>query len=449
VAFIRITDFHFPPQFQKGTSMSDTTAVIGKNKPMNAHEMATAQLNRAAEVMGLDPEIHTILSQPKNELIVNFPVRMDDGRHVMFKGYRIQHNNIMGPYKGGIRYHHEVHLDEVKALAAWMTWKCAVMEIPFGGAKGGIKFDPRQYSPAELERITRRFTHALGNNIGPDHDIPAPDVGTNAQTMVWLMDTYMNFTPSDRKNAVRGVVTGKSLTSGGSQGREKATGQGLVFVVEEWAKENNFSLDGATFAVQGFGNVGSFAARILAKHGSKLVAVQDHTGAIRSVDGLDAVKLADWVKKNGGVAGFPGGEVIDQTEFFSTQCDLFIPAALENQITAETAPLLKCRAVFEGANGPTDIDGDRILRERGIELLPDVLANAGGVTVSYFEWLQNRRAESWTLEEVDARLHTMMVHAYATVRRIARDRKIDNRTAAYVHALTRIETVYKERGIFP
>jgi glutamate dehydrogenase (NAD(P)+) len=432
--------------------MSEATAAKGRKekfKPMNAYEMATAQLNRAAEVMGLDPEIHTILSQPKNELIVNFPVRMDDGKYQIFKGYRIQHSNIMGPYKGGIRFHHEVHLDEVKALAAWMTWKCAVMEIPFGGAKGGIKFDPRQHSASELERITRRFTHALGNNIGPDHDIPAPDVGTNAQTMVWLMDTYMNFTPSDRKNAVRGVVTGKSLTSGGSQGREKATGQGLVHIVEEWAKENHFSLDGATFCVQGFGNVGSNAARILSRLGASLIAVQDHTGAIRSNEGLHPGRLADWVKQHGGVAGYAGGDVITREDFFGTPCDLFIPAALENQITSETAPLMKCRAVFEGANGPTDLDGDRILAEKGIDVLPDVLANAGGVTVSYFEWLQNRRAEAWTLEEVDHKLHHMMTHAYATVRAIANERKIDNRTAAYVHALTRIQSVYKERGIFP
>lgn len=429
------------------------SATIGKGKDLpretNPYEVAVAQLNRAAAAMNLDAQVHTILLQPKNEVIVNFPVKMDDGSYTLFKGYRIQHNNIMGPYKGGIRFHHDVHLDEVKALAAWMTWKCAVMEIPFGGAKGGIKFNPRDRSPAELERITRRFTHALGNNIGPDHDIPAPDVGTNGQTMVWLMDTYMNFVPQDRKNAVRGVVTGKTLTSGGSQGREKATGQGLVYVVQEWAKEHHFPLDGCTFIVQGFGNVGSFAARILSRLGASMIAVQDHTGALRSSEGLHPGRLAEHVRQNGGVAGYPGGEVIRRDEFFSTECDLFIPAALENQITAETAPLLKCRAIFEGANGPTDIEGERILASRGIDVLPDILANAGGVTVSYFEWLQNRRAESWTLDEVDERLHRMMVHAYATVRRIARDRKLDNRTAAYVHALDRIQQVYKERGIFP
>ncbi|MSP73542.1 MAG: Glu/Leu/Phe/Val dehydrogenase [Myxococcales bacterium] len=420
-----------------------------KGKTMNAYEVARIQLDRAAAAMSLEPQLHTILSQPKNEVIVNFPVKMDSGQFQLFKGYRIQHNNILGPYKGGIRYHHEVHLDEVKALAAWMTWKCAVMEIPFGGAKGGIKFDPRECSMGELERITRRFTHALGNNIGPDHDIPAPDVGTNSQTMVWLMDTYMNTGPQQQKNAVRGVVTGKTITSGGSQGREKATGQGLVYVLQEWAKENHFPLDGATFAVQGFGNVGSFAARILSRLGAVMVAVSDHSGSISSREGLHPGRLSDFVKQSGGVAGYPGGDTTTREEFFATECDLFIPAALENQITAETAPLLRCKAIFEGANGPTDPEGEQILWNKGIDILPDILANAGGVTVSYFEWLQNRRAEAWTLEEVDSKLHSMMTRAYATVRRIARDRKVDNRTAAYIHGLERIQQVYRERGIFP
>jgi glutamate dehydrogenase (NAD(P)+) len=416
---------------------------------MNAYDVAIGQLERAAAAMNLDPQVHTILLQPKNELIVNFPVKMDDGSFRLFKGYRIQHNNIMGPFKGGLRFHREVHLDEVKALAAWMTWKCAVVEVPFGGAMGGIKFDPRQHSAAEIERITRRYTHALGNNIGPDHDIPAPDVGTNGQTMVWVMDTYMNFVPQDRKNAVRGCVTGKTLSSGGCQGREKATGQGLVYVIQEWARENHFPLDGCTFALQGYGNVGAHVARILSRLGASLVAVQDDTGAVGSGEGLHPVRLAEHVQQTGGVAGFSGGDALTRTEFFSTNCDLFVPAALEKQITAETAEWLKCKVVVEGANGPTDLEGERVLTRRGIEILPDILANAGGVTVSYFEWLQNRRAEAWTLDEVDERLHRTLVHAYATVRRTARERRLDNRTAAYVHALERIQNVYRERGIFP
>ena len=415
----------------------------------NVYEIAQTQLQRAATKLGLEPRLHLILSQPKNELIINFPVRMDDGKYQLFKGYRIQHNDILGPYKGGIRFHPEVHLDEVKALAAWMTWKCALLEIPFGGAKGGVKFDPRAHSQAELERITRRFTHALGNNIGPNYDIPAPDMGTNAQTMVWMMDTYMNLGPRDAKNTLRGVVTGKSVTSGGSPGRREATGQGLVYAVQEWAEETSFSLDGSTFCVQGYGNVGSHAAALLARLGGIMVAVQDHTGSIRNVEGINAKRLGRYVAETGGVKGYPGAAAADKAEFFGTECDIFIPAALESQITAETAPLMKCKLVAEGANGPTDLDGERILAEKGITILPDILANAGGVTVSYFEWLQNRRAEAWSRTEVEQRLHRMVVQAYRTMRRIAREHDVDNRTAAYMHSLDRIQAVYRERGIFP
>lgn len=415
----------------------------------NVYEIAQAQFEKASHHLGLDDKLKLILSQPKSELIVNFPVLMDNGEYELFKGYRIQHNNIMGPYKGGIRFHHEVHLDEVKALAAWMTWKCSLMEIPFGGAKGGIKFNPRDYSQQELERITRRFTHALGNNIGPDHDIPAPDMGTNSQTMVWMMDTYMNNVPQDRKNAVRGIVTGKSVTSGGSLGRDKATGQGLAFAVQAWAEERSFDLSSADFIVQGFGNVGFHAARLLAEGGSTLKAVMDHTGSIRNVNGIDPLALIEHCKATGGVTGFEGAEEIDRETFFSTQADIFVPAALEMQITAETAPMMNFKLVAEGANGPTDLDGERIMLEKGCEFLPDILANAGGVTVSYFEWLQNRRAESWTEEDVDARLLTKINNAYAKVRSIAREYGVDNRTAAYIHSISRIQTVYRERGIFP
>jgi glutamate dehydrogenase (NAD(P)+) len=419
------------------------------DKAQNVFDVSGAQFNRAADVVVLDDHLRLILSQPKNELIVNFPVRMDDGTHKLFKGYRIQHNNIMGPYKGGIRYHPDVHLDEVKALASWMTWKCALLEIPFGGAKGGIKFDPRQHSNGELERITRRFTHALGSNIGPDHDIPAPDMGTDGQTMVWMMDTYMNSGSREMKNALRGVVTGKTVTSGGSEGRGKATGQGIVYMLQEWAAETDFNLDGARISVQGFGKVGAAAAQILNRLGCILVAVQDHTGAVVNPEGIHPKRLSEYIDKTGGVGAYPAGDAVGRNEFFSAEADIFIPAALEMQITAETAPLLKCRVIAEGANGPTDLNGERILAEKGIDVLPDILANAGGVTVSYFEWLQNRRAEQWTLEEVDARLHRQMVRAYKTMRRLALEHGVDNRTAAYMHGIMRIQAVYRERGIFP
>ncbi len=419
-----------------------------KKRP-SVFEVAGKQFARAADALGLDEHLRLILAQPKNELIVNFPVVMDDGTYQLFKGYRIQHSNIMGPYKGGMRYHPEVHLDEVKALAAWMTWKSALLEIPFGGAKGGIKFDPTRHSQGELQRITRRFTHALGSNIGPDHDIPAPDMGTNSQTMVWMMDTFMNSGSRERKNAQRGVVTGKSVTSGGSRGRSKATGQGLVYMVQEWADENGFNLDGARVSVQGFGKVGAAAAQILNRLGCILVAVQDHTGSIVNPEGIHPKRLREYITRTGGVAGYPAGDVVDRNAFFSAEVDIFIPAALEMQITAETAPLLKCKLVAEGANGPTDLEGERILAEKGIDVLPDILANAGGVTVSYFEWLQNRRAEQWTLEEVDTRLHRQMVRAYRTMRRLCNEHRISNRTAAYLHGLMRIQEVYRERGIFP
>lgn len=422
---------------------------MASKKKQNVFDIAVAQFERAAQALNLDNWLKVVLSQPKNEIIVNFPVRMDDGTFKTFKGYRIQHNNIMGPFKGGLRYHHDVHLDEVKALASWMTWKCALMEIPFGGGKGGIKMNPHDYSEGELERITRRFTHALGNNIGPEHDIPAPDMGTNSQTMVWMMDTYMNSGPRDIKNSVRGVVTGKTAVCGGSRGRDKATGQGLVYCIRKWADENKFSLDGATFSIQGFGKVGSAAAAILTRLGASLVAVSDHTGSIVNPEGIHPKRLLQYVKENGGLAGYSGGKEINREEFFSTEVDIFIPAALELQITAETAPMMKCRVVAEGANGPCSPEGEKILRDKGTDILPDILANAGGVTVSYFEWLQNRRAESWTLEEVDSRLETMIEQAYDTMRRVAQEHGVDNRTAAYMHGINRVQAVYQERGIFP
>ncbi|RAL22954.1 glutamate dehydrogenase [Lujinxingia litoralis] len=408
-----------------------------------------AQLQRALAVAGLEEHVRLILSQPKNEVIVNFPVRMDDGHFELFTGYRIQHNDVMGPYKGGIRFHHEVTLDEVKALAALMTYKCALLNVPFGGAKGGIRMNPRQYSERELERITRRFTHDLGNNIGPEYDIPAPDVGTNSQIMVWMMDTYMNMHNAHDKNAQRRIVTGKSLTSGGSRGREKATGQGVVYCIQEWAEEQGFRLDGCTYTLQGFGNVGSHTAQILSRLGAVLVAVQDHTGTIANPDGIYPGKLNHHVEKHGGVGGYKGARPIYDEAFWEVECDICIPAALELQITEEVARKLKARVVVEAANGPTTLAGEEVMMERGIEVIPDMMANAGGVVVSYFEWIQNKRSESWQLQEVDSRLHFMMKNAYHEMRAFARERNVDNRTAALAVAIARINAVYVERGVFP
>ena len=406
-------------------------------------------LARAARVVSLDPAVETMLSQPKNEVIVHFPVKMDTGEIKLFKGYRIQHSNILGPFKGGIRYHENVTLDDTKALASMMTWKCALMRLPYGGAKGGIKFNPRAHSTGELQRITRRFTHALGSNIGPDYDIPAPDVGTNSQMMAWIMDTYMNTVGHVNKQANRGVVTGKPVASGGTLGREKATGQGVVHCITEWCRESRFNLEGSTYVVQGFGNVGAHAATILARFGASLTAVGDHSGYLKSPEGFNPHKLMEWVKQKGSVAGYPSGQVITKEEFVATKCDIFVPAALEGQIGPAEARSMECRLVAEGANGPCTPEGERVLLDRGIAVIPDVLANAGGVTVSYYEWVQNKRSESWTLEEVDAKLETAMKRAYGEVVNFARERDVDLRIAAYGLALDRLQNVYRERDIFP
>jgi glutamate dehydrogenase (NAD(P)+) len=428
-------------------------------KPMSAENARVANydffkvvqfyLDRAAKVVDLPDHVSQILAQPKNEIMVHFPVLMDDGSHRVFKGYRIQHNNLLGPFKGGIRYHETVSLDDLKALAAMMTWKCALMEVPFGGAKGGIKCNPRELSENEMRRLTRRFTHALGSNIGPEYDIPAPDVGTNSKTMVWMMDTYMNTVGHFDKNAQRRVVTGKTITAGGSQGREKATAQGLIHCVVEWAKENRFDLEGKTAIIQGFGNVGSHSALLLSKLGVSTIAVGDHSGYLRNPEGFFPHKLAEHVKKYGSIEGYPHGEKCTREEFFATEADIFVPAALENQIGPEEAAALKVKLVAEGANGPTSPDGERMLIEKGIDVLPDVLANSGGVTVSYYEWVQNKRSEAWDLSEVDARLEKAMTRSYHRVMYIARERRVDVRVAAYALALESLKVAYAERGIFP
>lgn len=409
------------------------------------------QMDRAAEVVGLAPEVRKILSSPACEVGVNFPVRMDDGRIEMFSGYRVQHNNVLGPFKGGIRYHPDVSLDEVRALAAWMTIKCALVDIPFGGGKGGVQVDPTTLSRREVERMTRRFVYALGANIGPGYDVPAPDVNTDARTMAWIVDTYAATLPPQERYRALSVVTGKPVSAGGSVGREKATGQGVVDLVECWAQDQRCKVADLSYTVQGFGKVGSWAARILKDKGAKLLAAQDVTGAIRSytAEGLDADALAEHVKTTGGVAGFPGAQAISREAFFEVPADVFIPAALENQVTGETARLLKVRLVAEGANGPTTSEGDIVLRERGIAVLPDVLCNAGGVIVSYFEWLQNRGGAAWNAAEVDQRLREILERAYTRVKEMAADKSLGWRDAAYAVALRRIEQVYAERGIFP
>lgn len=418
--------------------------------PANLYRETVGTMLHAAELMGLPHELQIILAQPKNEIMVHFPVKMDDGKYKLFKGYRVQHNNALGPYKGGLRFHHDTHLDDVKSLAFLMTMKCSLAQLPYGGGKGGIKIDPRKHSRAEMERIVRRFAAAIAHDVGPDYDIPAPDVGSNAQHMAWFADTYCTITEGSGKNGMA-VITGKPIEIGGSLGREKATGQGVIDVLEEMLPEIGLKngLKNATFSVLGYGNVGSWAGRLAQDRGGKMLTVADHTGAIKNDKGIDAADLAAYVVKAGGVAGYKKADKVSLEQFYKTKVDVLIPAALEQMITETEAAWISCKVVAEGANAPTTPAGERILNANGIEVIPAILANSGGVTVSYFEWLQNKSAEAWDLEKVDSLLNKHMVRA-AGLTRIARKKYNCNlRTAAYIAALERLKGAYEVRGIFP
>ena len=417
--------------------------------PSGLYQQTIESVLNAADLLDLPHHLRLILAQPKNEIMVHFPVKMDNGTYRLFKGYRVQHNNVLGPYKGGMRYHQDVKLDDIKSLAVLMTMKCSLMRLPLGGAKGGVQVDPRKCSPDELMRLTRRFTSALGSNIGPDHDIPAPDMGTNAQTMAWMADTYMMFNEPLRQTTGQSVVTGKPLEFGGSHGRDKATGQGLLYVLEELLPELGLSINKASFSLIGYGNVGSWTGRLLAERGAKLVAVLDHTGAIRRDGGIDTQALTHHVARAGGVAGFQGAEAIEEEAFYRTQVDLFIPAALEQMVDLERARMLNCKAVVEGANAPTTPPAERHLLSQGVQVFPAILCNAGGVTVSYFEWKQNRQAETWDASFVDDQLRKYMHAAAGRVRDMRKRFNSDMRTSAYLAALENIAHVYTLRGIFP
>ncbi len=420
-----------------------------EKKPASLYRNVGEQFDKATRIMGLDPNISSILSSANNEIVVHFPVKMDDGNVRIFTGYRVQHNNMLGPYKGGLRFHPQVNIDEVRALASWMTWKVAINRIPFGGAKGGIQIDPSEFSQSELERITRRFTFALGPNIGPEYDIQAPDMNTNPQIMAWILDTYLTTVPPAERHRSMHIVTGKPVESGGCLGRNKATGQGVVFTIMKWAESRSVSLSKLRFFVQGFGNVGSWTAKLLCEAGATMVGVEDITGAIFSESGIDPVELEHHLMLTGGISNYTHAEMVSHERFLSIDADVFIPAAMESQITAETAPMLNVSMVAEAANGPTDPDGDQILEDRGIEILPDILCNSGGVVVSYFEWLQNKRSESWELDEVDAKLKKKIFTSYDRVEEKKVLYETDRRTAAYIVALEYLDKVYKERGIYP
>ncbi len=418
-------------------------------EPENIYFQTITSMLQASEYLEYPQRLQLILAQPQNEIMVHFPVKMDDGKVRLFKGYRVQHNNVVGPYKGGIRYHPQVSLDHIKALAAIMTIKCALVGLPFGGAKGGLKVDPSALSEGELMRCTRRFTSALKNNIGPEYDIPAPDVGTNANIMAWMADTYINLGDSHQRLRNQSVVTGKPLEFGGSQGREKATGQGVVFIIAELVPEMGITLKGMSYSLIGFGNVGSWTARLLAPYGSLCKCVMDATGAIFNQQGINVEALAEHVKANGGVAGYPGAEAISQKEFYSMEVDVFIPAAMEQMINEDTAKKINCKVLVEAANTPCTPSGERVLEKKGVKVLPAILCNAGGVTVSYFEWKQNRQAETWTAEEVDRQLKRHMIEASNRVKQTAKKLKCDFKNAAYCVALEHIRNVYYIRDIFP
>jgi glutamate dehydrogenase (NAD(P)+) len=415
----------------------------------NLYFQTIGSVLEAANALDVPHRLKLILTQPKNEIMVHCPVEMDDGSWQLFKGYRVQHNNVLGPYKGGIRYHPEVKLDEVKTLALLMTMKCALARLPFGGAKGALRIDPRGVSKDELMRVTRRLTSALGDNIGPDYDIPAPDVGTNAQVMAWMADTYINFAESSSKVTARGVVTGKPLEFGGSAGRDKATGQGLVFVLDALLPGMNIELDKVSCSLIGFGNVGSWTARLLQERGTTLKAVMDHTGAILNDNGIDAEALTLHVKETGGVKGFANAEAISNEPFYATPVDLFIPAALEQMVDLEHAKRMQCKVLVEGANAPTTPHAERYLLDKGVEVLPAILCNAGGVTVSYFEWKQNRQSETWDEELVDERLKKTMTRSAKRVLEMSKRLNCNMRIASYASAIEHIDKVYEMRGVFP
>ncbi len=427
--------------------MNDTTKQV---KRTGMYENVMHEFNKAADIMNLDKGVRKILATTQNEIIVHFPVKMDDGSIEVFTGYRVQHNNALGPYKGGLRYHPTVDVDAARALATWMTWKTALAGLPFGGGKGGIQIDPKKYSNSELERITRRFTYALGDNIGPDYDIPAPDVNTNAQIMAWIADTYSSNKPPLQRFLNFNVVTGKPIVSGGLEGRDRATGFGVVTTIRRWAEMNHVDLAGKKFIVQGFGNVGYWSSHFMHELGAKLIGVQDHSGTIYNKDGIDPLQLHEYSNKNnGGINGFPYAEEYPSSDFFGIDCDILIPAALGNQITVDNANSIKANLIAEGANGPTDSAAEEILLGKGVEIIPDILCNGGGVIGSYFEWLQNRRSETWKIEDVMDKLEDKVTRSFNKVVDVSKKYNTDYRTAAYVVALERLEQTYKERGVFP
>jgi len=408
-------------------------------------DSALRQFDRAADHLPIKRGIREFLAYPKRELTVHFPVKMDDGSVRIFTGYRIHHSTVLGPTKGGIRYHQDVTLNEIRALAMLMSWKCAVVGLPYGGAKGGVVVNPKELSQSELERLTRRYATEISILMSPEGDIPAPDVGTNPQVMAWIMDTYS----MHRGYSTPSVVTGKPVAIGGSQGRVEATGRGVTIVAREAARMLGMNLQGATVAIQGFGNVGSVAAVLLSKVGCKIIAASDTRGGVVNTKGLDAGKLVEHKERTGSVVGFPGAEVVSNQDLLEVPCDILVPSALEGQITDDNAARLKTRLIVEGANGPVTPAGDDVLRDRKITVIPDILANAGGVIVSYFEWVQGLQQFFWTEEEVNENLERIMVRSFGQVAQVSTERNVDLRTAALIRGIDRVANALYIRGIYP
>jgi len=424
--------------------MTTVAAIPHVDKESNPWESQRARFELAARKLNLEAGVWKILSYPNREIIVHIPVTMDDGHLEVFTGFRVQHSIARGPGKGGIRYAPDVTLDEVRALAAWMTWKCAVVNIPFGGAKGGVICNPHKMSMGELERMTRRYTAELIDFIGPEKDVPAPDVNTNEQTMAWIMDTYS----MHMRQTVTAVVTGKPVNIGGSRGRREATGRGVMVVCDEACRKLGLTPERTRVIVQGFGNVGSNAAHLMHQAGYKIIGILEVGGGLHNKNGIDVNALVDYRAKQGTVQGFPGAEKADPAELLTTECEILIPAATENVITSRNVDRIKCRILAEGANGPTTAAADEVLADNGVFVIPDILANAGGVTTSYFEWVQDRQGYFWKEEVVNEQLDTIMKSSFRDVVRYAETHHVNNRIAAYMLAIDRVAYTIKQRGIY-
>ena len=421
--------------------MPDKDSFLNEENPFEA---MMSRFDRAAQLLDLEPGLYKVLRHPEKQIIISIPVMMDSGEVEVFTGYRVLYNTSRGPAKGGIRFDMNVNLEEVKALSAWMTWKCAVVNLPFGGAKGGVVCDPLKMSAGELERLTRRYTHGIMHTLGPDSDVPAPDVNTNERVMAWIMDTYS----MHHRHTVTAVVTGKPVEMGGSLGRREATGRGCMIVIKEALQHLGMKMSGTSIAVQGFGNVGSIAAELLAKEGCTIRGISDRTGAYWNKGGIDIDAALKHVKQHKTLEGFAGGESISNEELLTADVDVLLPAALENVITSKNAAKIQARIICEGANGPTTAGADSILDEKEIFVIPDILANAGGVTVSYFEWVQDRGGYFWSEDVVNERLTDIMRRSFADVLKLSLQHKVNMRTAAYMVSISRVATVHRLRGIY-